>query len=67
MLIGKDEPGLQGSRAIQGTQGRGTVATEHEGRTHRRSATSGAVSIELKVAEITAVHSAVAFVWLALL
>lgn len=40
---------------------------EHEGRTHRRPATSGAVAVELKVAEITAVHPAVALVGLALL
>lgn len=40
---------------------------EHEGRTHRRPATSGAVPVELKVAEITAVHPAVTLVGLALL
>lgn len=70
MLAGKRGFGRhhQGSRAVQGRQGRGTVGTaEHEGRTHRRPATSGAVPVELKVAEITAVHPAVALVGLALL
>lgn len=42
-------------------------AAEHKGRTHRRAATSGAVPVQLKVAEITAVHPAVALVGLALL
>jgi len=60
--------GRQESRAVQGRQGRGTVGTaKHEGRTHRRPATSGAVPVELKVAEITAVHPAVALVGFALL
>lgn len=67
-LARKHELGRQGSRAVQGCQRRRTVRTaEHEGRTHRRPATSGAVPVELKVAEITAVHSAVALVGLALL
>lgn len=60
--------GREGSRAVQGRQGRGTVGTaEHEGRTHRWPAASGAVPVELKVAEIAAVHPAVALVGLALL
>lgn len=60
--------GHQGSRAVQGRQGRRTVGSaEHEGRTHRWPATSGAVPVQLKVAEITAVHPAVALVGLALL
>lgn len=67
-LVGEDEPGPRGSRAIQGRQGRGTVWTaEHEGRAHRWPATSGAVPVELKVAEVAAVHPAVALVRLALL
>lgn len=40
---------------------------EHEGRAHRWPATSGAVPVQLKVAEVTAVHPAVALVRLALL
>lgn len=67
-LVGKDEPGPRGSRAVQGRQGRGTVGTaEHEGRTHRRPAAAGAVPVKLKIAEIAAVHPAVALVGLALL
>jgi len=67
-LVRKDEPGPRGSRAVQGRQGRGTVGTaEHEGRTHRRPAAAGAVPIKLKIAEVTAVHPAVALVRLAFL
>lgn len=70
-LVGDDEPrgpGPRRSRAVQGRQGRRTVRTaEHKGRTHRRPATSGAVPVELKVAEVAAVHPAIALVHLALL
>lgn len=67
-LVGKNDLGLRESRAVQGRQGRGTVRTaEHEGRTHRWPATSGAVPVEFYVTEVTTVHSAVALVGFALL